>query len=60
MNKFSDNYPHLEAILNGYSRKILQATYKYNDHIHAQMLSLFLVNSELSMPELAHSSLLDI
>lgn len=52
MNKFSDNYPHLEAILNGYSRKSLQATYTYQDHIHAKALSLFLANSELSTPEL--------
>lgn len=52
MNKFSDNYPHLEAILNGYSRKSLQATYTYQDHIHAQALSLFVANSELSTPEL--------
>ena len=52
MNKFSDNYPHLQALLNGYSSKGLQTTYNYQDHIHAQALSLFLANSELSTPEL--------
>ncbi|MHA3093151.1 hypothetical protein [Acinetobacter brisouii] len=52
MNKFSDNYPHLEALLNGYSSKRLQTTYTYHDHIHAQALSHFLANSELSTPEL--------
>lgn len=35
MNKFSDNYPHLESLLNGYSSKGLKTTYTYQDHIHA-------------------------
>lgn len=53
MNKFSDNYPHLESLLNGYSTKSLEPkAYTYHDHIHAQALSLFLVNSELTTPEL--------
>ncbi|MGQ1605502.1 hypothetical protein ACT44L_18005 [Acinetobacter baumannii] len=56
MNKFSDNYPHLEALLNGYSHKSLQATYTYQDHIHAQALALFLANSELSTPELSRNN----
>lgn len=38
MNKFSDNYPHLEALLNGYSKKYSQTIYTYHDH--TQMLSL--------------------
>ncbi|MCH7395357.1 hypothetical protein MMP66_13930 [Acinetobacter dispersus] len=56
MNKFSDNYPHLEALLNGYSHKSLQATYTYQDHIHAQAFALFLANSELSTPELSRNN----
>lgn len=56
MNKFSDNYPHLEAILNGYSPKSLKTTYTYQDHIHAQALALFLANSELSTPELSRNN----
>ncbi|MFW2105726.1 hypothetical protein [Acinetobacter guillouiae] len=56
MNKFSDNYPHLEALLNGYSSKGLQTTYTYQDHIHAQALSLFLANSELSTPDLSRNN----
>lgn len=56
MNKFSDNYPHLEALLNGYSSKGLKTTYTYQDHIHAQALSLFIANSELSTPELSRNN----
>lgn len=60
MNKFSDNYPHLEALLNGYSSKGLKTTYAYQDHIHAQALSLFLANSELSTPELSRNNVADV
>lgn len=60
MNKFSDNYPHLEALLNGYSSKGLKTTYTYQDHIHAQALSLFLANSELSTPELSRNNVADV
>ncbi|MFW1761351.1 hypothetical protein [Acinetobacter calcoaceticus] len=56
MNKFSDNYPHLEALLNGYSQKSLKTTYTYQDHIYAQALALFLANSELSTPELSRNN----